>query len=73
MSAESSDAEVAILGAGPAGTAAALRLGQLGVRGVVVVDKADFPRDKTCGSGISPRGVEVLRRCARRTTPACRR
>jgi flavin-dependent dehydrogenase len=54
-------AEVAIIGAGPAGAAAALRLGQLGVRDVVLVDRADFPRDKTCGSGLSPRGIRTLR------------
>ncbi|PYN29571.1 MAG: hypothetical protein DMD76_00420 [Candidatus Rokuibacteriota bacterium] len=54
-------AAVAIVGAGPAGTAAALRLGQLGVRDVVLVDRADFPRDKTCGSGVSPRGIRTLR------------
>jgi menaquinone-9 beta-reductase len=52
---------VAIIGAGPAGTAAAIRLGQLGVRDVVLVDRYDFPRDKTCGSGISPKGIEVLK------------
>ena len=52
---------VAIVGAGPAGTAAALRLGQLGVRDVVLLDRADFPRDKTCGSGLSPRGIRTLR------------
>jgi len=54
-------AAVAIVGAGPAGTAAALRLGQLGVRDVVLLDRADFPRDKTCGSGVSPRGIRTLR------------
>jgi flavin-dependent dehydrogenase len=54
-------ADVAILGAGPAGTAAAAHLGQLGVRNVVIVDRQDFPRDKTCGSGVSPKGIEVLR------------
>ena len=48
-------ADVAIIGAGPAGLAAALRLGQLGVRRVVVCDRRDFPRDKTCGSAISYR------------------
>ena len=58
---ESIQANVAIIGAGPAGTAAAAHLGQLGVRNVVLVDRADFPRDKTCGSGISPKGIEVLR------------
>lgn len=55
------EAEVAILGAGPAGTAAAAHLGQLGVKDVVLCDKHDFPRDKTCGSGVSPKGIQVLR------------
>lgn len=55
------EADVAILGAGPAGTAAAAHLGTLGVRRVVLVDRHDFPRDKTCGSGISPRGIETLK------------
>lgn len=54
-------AAVAIVGAGPAGAATALRLGQLGVRDVVLLDRADFPRDKTCGSGVSPRGIRTLR------------
>ena len=57
----SSIASVVILGAGPAGTAAAAQLGLLGVRNVVLVDKHDFPRDKTCGSGLSPRGIETLK------------
>src|SRR6185436_15703399 len=52
---------VAIIGAGPAGTAAAIHLGQLGVKDVVLVDRYDFPRDKTCGSGISPKGIETLK------------
>jgi geranylgeranyl reductase family protein len=56
------DAEVAIVGAGPAGTATAAHLGQLGVRDVVLLDTHPFPRDKTCGSGVSPKGIEVLRR-----------
>ena len=55
------DANVVILGAGPAGTAAAAQLGLLGVRDVVLVDRHDFPRDKTCGSGLSPRGIETLK------------
>lgn len=54
-------ATVAILGAGPGGAACAAHLGQLGVRDVVLVDRHDFPREKTCGSGISPRGIETLR------------
>ncbi len=54
-------ADVAIIGAGPAGTAAAVHLGQLGVKNVVLVDRADFPRDKTCGSGLSPKGIKALK------------
>jgi flavin-dependent dehydrogenase len=56
------EAEVAIVGAGPAGTATAAHLGQLGVRDVVLLDTHPFPRDKTCGSGVSPKGIEVLRK-----------
>lgn len=58
---ETMQANVAIIGAGPAGTATAAHLGQLGVEDVVLVDKHDFPRDKTCGSAVSPRGIKVLR------------
>ena len=52
---------MAIVGAGPAGTAAAAHLGRLGVKDVVLLDKHTFPRDKTCASGVSPNGVKVLR------------
>jgi geranylgeranyl reductase family protein len=55
------NASVLIVGAGPSGTAAAARLGQLGIKDVVLVDKLDFPRDKTCGSGVSPKGIAILR------------
>jgi menaquinone-9 beta-reductase len=54
-------ADVAIIGAGPAGLATAIHLGQLGVERVVVVDRLDFPRDKTCGSALSPKGIAVLK------------
>src|SRR5262245_54410494 len=53
-------AEVGIIGAGPAGLATAVRLGQLGADRVVIVDRLDFPRDKTCGSAISPKGCAAL-------------
>ena len=52
------------MGAGPAGTAAAAHLGQLGVKDVVLLDKHPFPRDKTCASGVSPNGVKILRELA---------
>ena len=58
---EKIEANVVILGAGPAGTAAAVQLGMNGIQNVVLVDRHDFPRDKTCGSGISPKGIEVCK------------
>jgi geranylgeranyl reductase family protein len=53
-------ADVAIIGAGPAGLATAIHLAQLGVKRTVVVDRHNFPREKTCGSAVSPKGIEVL-------------
>lgn len=55
------DADVAIVGAGPAGSALAILLGRLGV-GCVLLDRATFPRDKQCGEGLMPAGVRVLER-----------
>ena len=49
-----------IVGAGPGGSAAAIALAQRGVRDVLLLDRARFPRHKTCGSGISPLGLRVL-------------
>ncbi|HEY6115376.1 MAG TPA: FAD-dependent monooxygenase, partial [Candidatus Dormibacteraeota bacterium] len=53
------DAEVAVVGAGPAGSALAAMLGRAGVR-TVLLDRARFPRDKPCGEGLLPAGVSVL-------------
>ena len=52
-------ADVAVIGAGPAGSIAALVLARAGAR-VALVDKAEFPRDKACGDLVGPRGVQVL-------------
>lgn len=49
-----------MVGAGPAGAAAALFAARRGLR-VIVVDKQDFPRDKPCGEGLMPSGRPVLR------------
>jgi flavin-dependent dehydrogenase len=54
------DADVAVVGAGPAGAAAALFASRRGLR-VVVVDKQAFPRDKPCGEGLMPSGRPALR------------
>lgn len=58
---ESLRAGVLVLGGGPAGAITALRLRQLGVGDVLILDARDFPRDKTCGSGLSPALIGVLR------------
>lgn len=44
--------DVVVAGAGPAGVAAAITLARAG-REVYLVDKADFPRDKICGDGLT--------------------
>ena len=54
-------AKVGIIGAGPAGAAAALQLNQLGID-CVVLDKAVFPRDKICGDGLSGKVITCLNR-----------
>ncbi len=50
-----------IIGAGPAGSSAASRLGKLGVK-ALLLDKSRFPRDKVCGDACSPRAVRMLER-----------
>ncbi len=52
-------ADVIVVGAGPAGAAAAFHLAQAGVD-VLVLEKATFPRDKICGDGLTPRAVRQL-------------
>ncbi len=47
--------DVIIIGAGPAGAATAARLHQLGVRDVLVLERAEMPRDKPCGGGLTGR------------------
>jgi geranylgeranyl reductase family protein len=51
--------DVAIVGAGPAGSTAAYRLASLGAR-VLLVDRASFPRDKPCGGGVTGRAARLL-------------
>jgi menaquinone-9 beta-reductase len=50
--------DVAIIGAGPGGSSAASYLAQAGAR-VLLLDKADFPRDKTCGDAVSPNALKI--------------
>jgi geranylgeranyl reductase family protein len=51
--------DVAIVGAGPAGSTAAYRLARARAR-VLLIDKARFPRDKPCGGGLTMRAVRQL-------------
>ena len=48
------DYDVAVVGAGPAGSTAAYHLAQAGAR-VLLLDRAKFPRDKPCGGGVTAR------------------
>lgn len=52
-------ADVTIVGAGPAGTAAAIELCRAG-RSVIIIDKATFPRDKCCGDGLTTLALREL-------------
>ena len=51
--------DVLVVGAGPAGSAAAAWLARSGVD-VLLTDAATFPRDKTCGDGLTPRAIGEL-------------
>ncbi len=52
--------DVVIVGAGPAGTAAAFDLLENGFT-VLLLDKAEFPRKKACAGGITPKGVALFK------------
>ncbi|GAB3850971.1 hypothetical protein GCM10029963_37990 [Micromonospora andamanensis] len=51
--------DVVVVGAGPAGVAAALAARRAGAE-VLLLDRAEFPRDKACGDGIAAHALDVL-------------
>ncbi len=57
--ADDRQADVIVVGAGPAGASTAYHLAQAGVD-VLLLEKASFPRDKICGDGLTPRAVRQL-------------
>ena len=54
-----SSTDVLVIGGGPAGASAAYWLAKLGHQ-VTVVERKEFPREKTCGDGLTPRAVHQL-------------
>ncbi len=52
--------DVLVVGGGPAGASAAFQLATAGLQ-VLLVDRAAFPRDKTCGESLSPGALGRLR------------
>ena len=53
------EAAVIVVGAGPAGSSTAYHLARAGVD-VLLLEKAQFPREKVCGDGLTPRAVHQL-------------
>jgi geranylgeranyl reductase family protein len=53
------DADVIVVGAGPAGSTVAFYLAQAGLE-VLLLEKSRFPREKVCGDGLTPRAVKEL-------------
>src|SRR6266436_5671713 len=63
------DADVVVVGAGPAGSATAYHLARAGLD-VLLLEKTAFPREKVCGDGLTPRAVTQLVRMGIDTSPS---
>ena len=59
MSTPARDADVIVVGAGPAGSTTAYHLAQSGAD-VLMLEKSSFPREKVCGDGLTPRAVKAI-------------
>lgn len=58
---DQTDADVIVVGAGPAGSSVAAFCAMRGLN-VLVLEKSQFPREKVCGDGLTPRAVRMLSR-----------
>jgi menaquinone-9 beta-reductase len=68
QAASDNTADVIVVGAGPAGSATAYHLAQAGLD-VLLLEKTEFPREKICGDGLTPRAVTQLVRMGVDTSP----
>ena len=68
MTSVENDADVIVVGAGPGGSATAYHLARHGVD-VLLLEKTEFPREKVCGDGLTPRAVKQLIRMGVDTSP----
>jgi geranylgeranyl reductase family protein len=59
MTARSRDADIIVVGGGPAGSVVAWDLARQGVD-VLLLERTQFPRDKVCGDYVEPRGLRIL-------------
>ena len=55
------EADVIVVGAGPGGSTTAYHLAQHGLR-VLLLEKTEFPREKVCGDGLTPRAVREIQK-----------
>src|ERR1043165_1861438 len=62
------DADVIVVGAGPGGSSTAFFLARHGLD-VLLLEKTEFPREKVCGDGLTPRAVKQLIKMGVETKP----
>ncbi|VAW19230.1 hypothetical protein MNBD_ALPHA12-1979 [hydrothermal vent metagenome] len=54
--------DLAIVGAGPAGSSCAISACKSGSKSVALIDAQKFPRDKICGDGIGPGAIQIMKK-----------
>ncbi|GLH94764.1 geranylgeranyl reductase family protein [Phytohabitans aurantiacus] len=62
------EADVIVVGAGPGGSTTAYHLARHGLR-VLLLEKTEFPREKVCGDGLTPRAVKQIVKLGIDTSP----